>query len=168
MNILTYSETGDARWHVPMPTFLVDGEDIVHRLLGTDQRAFAGIAGVGIVSMSAFQYPTPTVFSTVPEGAACRQVILHVHLGDWLGDFVTATVHRRVGTVTWSEFDSVDGVHTPLLPAGPFVFSIEQYAAVLASVCVQTFQRLRDSWSLPEEALQATWAWDWHERSRRA
>ena len=164
MNTLTYSGQGHARWRVRMPTFLVDGEDLIDKL-GVAGLALAGIAGVGLVPEETFQYPTVRVFHEVPEGTECRQVILDVHLGDTWGDFVTAVVSRRAGTITWSQFESCPGVRTPLLPVGPFVFRVEQYREVLAPVCVVAFRPLQKCWTVPEDALQATWASGWSEPS---
>jgi hypothetical protein len=162
MNTLAYQETGGAGWPRPMPTFLVDGEDLVRRLLGAGNLGVAGI-GATVPNVNAFLAVGKTVFHQVPDQQACRQGVLDLDLGDNCGAFVTATVSRSAQTITWSRFESCEGVRTPLLPVGPFVFPIEQYVEVLAPVCFRGFREVQRYWPLEDDVLRTTWAWKWRD-----
>src|SRR5439155_517243 len=124
-----------SHWQRPMPTFLVDGHDLVSMLLGDRD---LGVAGVGVngLSPNALLFPGTTVYHRVPRWRSSRQSVLDVDVGDFCGGFVMAKVKRSRDTITWSQFETCEGVRIPLLPAGPFIFRLRQYVDVLAPLCL--------------------------------
>jgi hypothetical protein len=159
MNTLAYREIGNRRWPQPLPTFLVDGQDLVDKLLGDRD---LGVPGIGAVSAdtNTFLFPGTTVFHKIRVGRKCRQVILTIWLGDAWGGVVKALVKRSRDTITWSEFN---GDPESVLPAGPFVFEFQlnQYIEVLAPVCFRSLRSVQKSWPLKDDVLQSTWACEW-------
>jgi hypothetical protein len=142
-NLLAYAETGESTWDVPAPTFLVDGKDLVRHLLGNLMQLQSRwrIAGIGVASANTDLLPTLPVFDQMPEGSECRRVVLHFHNHDaWL-PFVSVDVRRSSRIITWSRFERCATNLPRLLPAGPFHFSLEQYAQVLALAYVRSLQQ---------------------------
>jgi len=162
MNLLTYQEKGNSRWRRPMPTFLVDGQDLVSMLLGDLD---LHVAGVGVAGPTAnhLLFPGTTIYHRVPRWRSYRQSVLDVDVGDYCGGFVMANVKRSGDTITWSQFDTYEGVRTPLLPAGPFVFRLRQYVDALAPLCFTGVREVQRFWAFPEAVLRTTWAWEWAE-----
>jgi hypothetical protein len=164
MNTLAYKQTGNSRWQRLMPTFLVDGQDLVSMLLGDRELKVAGV-GVSGLNPNTLLFPGTYVYHRVHRWTTSRQCVLDVDLGDCCGGFVSANVKRSRDTITWSQFETYEGVRTPLLPAGPFVFSLKQYVEVLAPLCLRDVREVQRYWAFPDGVLRTTWAWEWPELS---
>jgi len=162
MNTLAYEEIGDHRLAYPMPTFLVDGEDLVLKLLGDRILAFPGVGAVP-ANTNTFLAPATTVFHKIREGSKCRQVVLVISVGDAYGGSITASVERSRDSIFWSKFES--NPETELFPAGPFQFDLSQYVEVLALTCFRHFRECQSYWPFNDAVLQSTWASEWPELS---
>jgi hypothetical protein len=99
MNTLSYQQPEGARWQRPMPTFLIDGEDLLLTLLGDSDLGVAG-AGATAPGVAGFLATGRTIFHSIPDGNECRQVLLDMDLGDSCGSFITAAVRRSGQIVT--------------------------------------------------------------------
>jgi len=161
MNRLSYTERGDPRWKIAMPTFLIDGRDVCD-WLGVTDRLHASVAGAGAVEPTdPYIYPQRTVLRRVSPGQTERQTLLSIHLGDVIGHFVSAKVEAFDDRIEWSSFDSCDGVKTPLLACGPFVFDKLQYVSVMSPLCRTGLLDAQSRWPaglVHADAIKATWA----------
>lgn len=143
MNRLEYAPHGNDCWQVAMPTFRVDGVDLVE-LLDLTWLAENKVAGVGVSVTHPFIYPEASVFNRVAEQASARQIVLWVHLGDTVGAFVAVSVHLDNDLVHWSDFESLEGVQTTLATCGPFVFEREPYAQIMRDAAREGYRSLKD------------------------
>ncbi len=147
-----------------MPTFLVDGQDLVSMLVGDRELQVAGV-GVSGLNPNTLLFLGTYVYHRVHRWTTSRQCVLDVDVGDYCGGFVSANVKRSRDTITWSQFETYEGVRTPLLPAGPFVFPLKQYVEVLAPLCLRDVREVQRYWAFPDGVLRTTWAWEWPELS---
>ena len=142
VNTIEYSETGNACWQNPLPTFLIDGQDIAEWLEVT-WLAGNGVSAIGVDATHPFIYPGPSIFNQVQVGNSAREFALSIDFGDCVGAFATVLVDVDDATVHWRDFQPVDGARTQLAACGPFAFDRKEYAAIMRSAIVPTFASLK-------------------------
>jgi len=163
VNRLSYAQSGDPRWKVAMPTFLVDGRDLCD-WLGLIEELQQDAAGVGAMELTdPYIFRRRTVLHRQPPGTSERQTVLSIHLGDIIGPFASVNVRVFDDRIEWSEFDSMEGVRTPLAACGPFVFAKLHYLSVMAPLCRSGLVTAQQYWPadlIHSEAINETWAAD--------
>src|SRR5260370_27646936 len=131
MNTLAYEQTGNSWCQRPMPTFLVDGQDLVSMLFSDRELKVAGV-GLNGLHPNILLFPGTHVYHSVHRWTTFRQCILDVDIGDYCGGFVSANVKRSGDRITCAQFEIFQWVCTPLLSAGPLLFLPTPYVDVLA------------------------------------
>lgn len=157
MNELAYCHHGNQSWRTPLPTWLIDGRDLL-AWLGLPATSNDDVRGIGTVPIDAYLYPTPHVLHLVSPGETARQHLLDICLADGMYSFVTVQVEVTAHAVSWSEFAAAPGFETPL--ASPrFTFAKDAYARLLAPICRTALADARHYAPHHElRSLSETWA----------
>ncbi len=157
MNELAYCHHGDQGWHTPLPTWLIDGCDLL-AWLGLRAIHSDDVRGIGTVPIDAYLYPTPHILHLVSSGETARQHLLDICMADGMYSFVTVKVEATADTILWSEFATAPGFETPLT-SQRFTFAKDRYARLLASICRTALADARHYAPNHElRSLNETWA----------
>ena len=125
-----------------MPTWLIDGQDLVE-LLEVTWLAGNKVSAIGVEPSHPFKYSMPSVFTKVPVNSSARQLVLSIDFGDSVGSFATVLVSVDDDFVHWRDFESVEGARTALAACGPFSFARKEYARVMRGVVQTAFAALK-------------------------